>query len=144
MHRATAIRDAIETKLQALVSGGQIKSIVKSLTAWPSDYPSVNVKVGTDVPINPNNAFTDWQLTINTDILLQSNSDDLDAEMLAARLEIHKALMSELNLGLPFVKNIEPGEQGQPNVNVEGATDTSYTQLSWIVNYRAPVTDPTV
>jgi hypothetical protein len=143
MHKALLIRDAIISKVQALVGTGVIKKVV--FGAEPSnDHPSVSVLLAADTPQSFNSAFTDWELTIYTDISIRTKSADVDAEMLAVRLAVHQSIMSEDTQGLSFVSQTLPLGQEDPNRSDESDQNMSATRLSWQVTYRANTRDPSL
>ena len=144
MHKVQAIRDAVYTAVNGLVSDGHIAEASKNNISNPSNYPSVSVVIGSDLPESKVNTFTDWQLTMFTDIKIQASDGDVDADMLNIRAELHKALMADYTQGLSYVKDFEPGEQSEPEINSEGDTFTCYTRVSWLVKYRSSETDPSV
>lgn len=142
MHKALEIRNAVYTNVSALVSAGHVAEVLKNNISDPDNYPSVSVVIGTDVPEVKTNAFTDWQLTLFTDIKIQASDSDVDADMLNIREEIHKALMADYTQGLNFVLDVEPGDQYEPELNSEGDSYTCYTRVAWMVKYRVNTNNP--
>lgn len=141
MHRAQAIRDAVVTKLQPLIALGVVSQVYFG-AEQADELPAIGVMLGDDTRQNRNSAFIDWQLTVFTDILVGGTDADVDAIMLATRLNIHKAIMADTTLGLPYVIDVNPIGQQEPERSNEGDRYTSATRVSWQVTYRSSLTDP--
>ena len=144
MHKAQLIINEINTRLTTLVAAGVVKEVMKNRTDVPDELPAVAVRMGSDTPQNQNAQFIDSQLIINTDIYVITTAQDLDEKTLAIRLEVHKKLMADHNLGLAFVTQIMPIGQSEPDYNGEGEQYAGATRLSWQINYRANVVDPSL
>lgn len=143
MHKAKVILDAFYTRLEIPKNNGTIRQLLRTNSGIAVEYPAVVVSMGGEEVLMNGSSFIDSRLTISTDIFVKSNVPDLDGETLKVRLAIHKALMALDNtLGLPFVFSIKFSGQDEPNINPEGVDYGSATRLSWTVDYRTNLTDP--
>jgi hypothetical protein len=137
MHKALEIRNAVFAKLQALEGTVQVKKVTKG--AQPAnDYPSVSVLLGDDTPATKDSTFTNWDLTVYTDVFIRSTSEDVDAQMLDIRNAIELQLLSDPSQGLGFVFQTDALGQQDPERSDASDQYTSATRLAWHIKYRAP------
>jgi hypothetical protein len=144
VHKAQLIINEINTRLNVLIPAGVVLEVMKNRTDVPDELPAVAVRMGPDEPENQNATFIDSSLIIYTDIYVITTAQDLDEKTLAIRLEVHKKLMVDYNLGLGFVTQITPLGQSEPDYNGEGEQYAGATRLSWRVSYRSNVVDPSI
>lgn len=136
MHKALQIRDAVFAKVSALQVAGQLQSVKKG--AQPShDFPSVSVLIGDDTPSFRDSMFTNWDLTIYTDVFIRSTNEDVDAEFMEIRESLERELLSDVSQGLDFVMTTDSLGQQDPERSDASDQYTSATRLSWHVKYRA-------
>jgi hypothetical protein len=142
VHKAQLIINEIYTRLLTLVDSKVLLEVMKNRTDVPDQLPAIAVKMGSDEPDNQNATFIDSNLIVNTDIYVITTEQELDEKTLAIRLETHKKLMADYNLGLGFVTQITPLGQSEPDYNGEGEQYAGATRLSWRVSYRSNIVDP--
>jgi hypothetical protein len=144
VHKAQLIINEIYTRLLTLVDSKVVLEVMKNRADVPDDVPAIAVRMGSDEPDNQNASFIDSSLIVNTDIYVITTEQELDEKTLAIRLEIHKKLMADYNLGLGFVTQITPLGQSEPDYNGEGEQYAGATRLSWRVSYRSNILDPSL
>jgi hypothetical protein len=144
VHKAQLIINEIYTRLLTLVDSKVVLEVMKNRADVPDDVPAIAVRMGSDEPDNQNASFIDSSLIVNTDIYVITTEQELDEKTLAIRLETHKKLMADYNLGLSFVTQITPLGQSEPDYNGDGEQYAGATRLSWRVSYRSNILDPSL
>lgn len=143
MHRAQQILDALYSKLSVLITNGDIKELHTSSAEPPRVYPSLVLAMGSDDVLSESVNYLNMSLAVSTDIVITSNSTDLDRDCLNIRVEVHKAIMSDRQLGLPFVINTKFTGQSEPEHKGDADTYAAYMRLTWQVDYRTHIGDQT-
>jgi hypothetical protein len=144
VHKAQIIINEINSRLATLIPMGVVSEVMKNRTDIPDQLPAIAVRMGTDEPTNQNASFLDSNLIIYTDIYVITSAQDLDEKTLLIRLELHKKLMVDYNLGLSFVTEINPLGQSQPDYNGDGELYAGATRISWQISYRSSLLDPSI
>jgi hypothetical protein len=142
VHKAQLIINEINTRLNVLIGEGVVLEVMKNRVDVPDELPAIAIRMGSDDPESQNASFIDSNLIINTDIYVITTAQELDELTLAIRLEMHKKLMVDHNLGLSFVTQITPLGQSEPDYNGDGEQYAGATRLSWRISYRSSVVDP--
>lgn len=149
-HRAEQIVDAAVAaiKASAPTSINVYSHRRIGLSEAANDLPAISVEFGEDRPLDPdgasNIAFIDSLLELNViGIAAAVEEQDLKADLLALRSEIHVALMADRTLGLAFVADVRYGGAEAPDIDTEIDLLVGSISTQWFVHYRMNISDPT-
>lgn len=111
-----------------------------------ANLPAINVTEGDDVAIPYSNiAFLDSTVEITTELVVAVKGNEvIDQTLNEFRRQLHKALMVDIKLGLPFVIMMVPAGAGAPEMKGSGNRQVCCMSVKWKVLYRTPIADPSV
>lgn len=138
---------AVETALSALVPA-TVKNAWRQYPYSAADtaLPALNVVMGADKPLGergPDNlSFQDWELTVFVDVIVKSSATPLETTLNNIRLAVHKTLLANYTLGLPFVFNGYAGPVEEPEQKGETELPISVMRTSFMFLHRSLITDP--
>lgn len=147
-HRAQQVLVAAKTQLDTDISDASV--FRRRLTSFSTDLqqvPAINVACGPDNPKGERGfeliGSFDSELALFIEIYAKnSDPETLEDELLDLRKQVHQSLMGSSRLGLDFVVDIYPAAAEQPEYETDGQADTGRIVLTWIVEYRSSVNDP--
>ena len=147
-HRAEQIVDAIAALVRARVQTTGVHVYTHrrlSLDPDQDEMPAISVDYGED-------SRAESQTTLMIDSVLSvectavvSEPDEFDCRkrLLDLRAEIHRAVMTDRQLGLPvFVVNTSYGGASAPSLFAEGKNIVGELTSTWLVHYRMELDDP--
>ncbi len=146
--KAEQIAAAVLGVLQAAIVAPAANTIdrARAYSYHDESLPALNVVLGPDKPVTdkgPDNLeFQDWELTVFVDIVVKTSAVPIDTLLNSLRLAVHKAIMANYTLGLPFVFNGYPGEAAEPEIKGDGELPVAVLRTAFVFNYRASITDP--
>jgi len=136
--RTEDILQEIETKVTGLTTTLENVHREQSYDIAASALPHIVINEGEDtVEAQHTQAFTDWNLTVDIDLVARGDSDTVITQVNTMRGEVHAALMADYTLGLGYVKFIEAVSTTRPDVSIEGDKPIVRQRLTYTVNYRA-------
>lgn len=137
--RTEDILEAIETALTGLTTTTTNVHREQSYDIVVTELPHLVINEGEDsVEDQLLQSFTDWALIVDIDIVSRGDSDTAITQVNTIRGEVHAALMTDYQLGLPsVVQYIEPTGTSRPEVSIEGDKPIVRQRLTYTVKYRA-------
>lgn len=141
MHKANQIINAVETLLKKIP---KLAVVTHRKAIDEDDLPATRLLFGKNKPIKVGAQVTDWELTLHSDIVLTAYDEDINSETTKYALEIHKKLMADNALNLPFIIAIEPLGQDETQFDTESDRTFATVPNSWTIKYRANSQDPSL
>lgn len=119
---------------QALINGSvEFKGYGDSL---PADmYPSVYLSVGRESAQPFSMSQNQHELEIILKISVQNDKDLLDKSLYSERLEIHKLIFKNKNLGLPCVQSVSFSSQSPTEYSGDGDSYRASTDITYLVTF---------
>jgi hypothetical protein len=149
MHRALEVLNAAAAVVQAQTDLGAAVFPHRILTLSEKDQelPAVCPRIGADDPLTDrgvaNLSFIDSQITITFGLYARASSEpELMAELMRLRAVVHRALMADQTLGLPFVMGVLYLGAAEPELDAAGSLIAGRVDASFAVEYRMNLTDP--
>ena len=145
MHKAQAILNAFKASLAPLITNNVVKVILPN-NAQPAEvHPALIVRMGEeDVSARNMSNFDNRDLNIYIDIYVHSKNTDLDEQVLVIREEVEKAILANVQLGLPFVLNTEFNGQDAPDYQGDAELYAAAIRLNFVVKYRTQSNNPSL
>jgi hypothetical protein len=151
-HRADQIVDRVVEILQDfpdldIPSQNIFAHRTLSLSEEDGELPAATVNEGEDSPVSEigtdNLAFIDSVLAIAVRTLARARTEAEIRRVLGDhRRFVHKALMVDQSLGLPFVIGIRYGGATAAEIDTESELASGARTSIWGVHYRMNITDP--
>lgn len=131
--KAETILDAIHGRLKAGIPEFHVTR--NRLRESDGIKPVLNIEVGgIDVQAYTMNRI-DWEMTIKLTLSFFGVREQLDTEMLAAKLEIQRILQAD-RLDIPFLISLLPDSQSEPEYSAEGENVTAGVLFQYVAVYR--------
>lgn len=149
-HRAAQIIDAVTQAVSVHVPSG-VRAYSHRRLTLSGDYdelPAITVDFGEDQPVDgPGSSELEGLivslLTVNvTAIVADPDEHQLRRRLLELRADVHRALMSNLDLGLAFVLDTHYGGASPPEFDVAGDQLVGELTSQWGVRYEMQLDNP--
>lgn len=135
--RTENILEAIQTTLNTITSVVGDVQREQSYDLLSTSLPHLIIYEGEDTVESENSqAYIDWSLTVDIDILTAGESDAAITAVNTLRGEIHAKLMADYTLGLGYVKYIRAASTERPTISVEGDKPIARQRITYEVKYR--------
>lgn len=146
-HRADAIIGAFVTTLSGLATTGTHvdRGRTYDLSIDDTDV-ALSIFQGADTPLGEygqtNVGFIDSDLQVIVRAHARSASTSIDSLLATIRREVHVALQASSRLGLSYVQMLYWSGSEDPEESGDGSQPTATQDSTWVVRYRAPLSDP--
>ena len=143
MHAAQAIYDAFVTKVTGLTKTGT--NVHKSNPYAIIALPAINVLLAQDqVQEHLSSGKTTSKINVVTEVRVKVTGDQIVADLLTIREQIHIAIMADTTLGLSHVIDCLPTGATPPEITGDHETPAATMQIGWEVTYRTSTNNPGV
>jgi len=146
---ALTICDRIVTLIRALPEIDAAKvHFARAYQIQPDEMPYISVEMGPDRPADPDgqasSAFTDSLLQVEIDIYHQGTGESALRNVQKRQALVHKAVMADCTLGLPFVVQAIYGGASGPLADPDQGLQGYVKQAIFVIHYRFNVDDRSI
>ncbi|MCL1038339.1 hypothetical protein L2750_14490 [Shewanella submarina] len=120
--------------------GEAVEVVRNAMRPGVTGRPVISITMGEATPKSSSVNFYDWSVIVNCEVALMGNLKSLDNDFLNIRNQIQKALMTDIQIGLPFVIQCRADSVTAPAI-VDGDYPCAVVTVSWVVDYRAQATE---
>lgn len=140
MHKIQEILEEFVTALKPLSINGVAFSVERFRPDTVNKYPTVRVKMGPET--NTEDSFESdlHNLTVYTDVYIESKSTEIENDAIESRKIIEDALNNSIRFNIPEVQYVRFIDQEEPTWNNEESDDYAMMlRITWQATYEHPV-----
>jgi hypothetical protein len=133
------ILEAVKTTLTGLTTTGSNVQREQAYDIEQANLPFIVINEGEDIVEGQRaQAYIDWALTVDIDLLFRADKDTAITSINTMRNEVHTALMVDYTLGIPAsVKYIGVVRTERPTVDASGDRPIVRQRVTYEIKYRS-------